>query len=61
MYTPFVDNKERLMDILNFEKKHVKEAMEIALANYNDERQYIKDLPQVCDISSLYSFGLIEK
>jgi hypothetical protein len=40
---------------------HVKEAMEIALANYCNERQYIKDLPQVCDISSLYSFGLIEK
>ena len=31
-----VDNKERLMKILNFEKKHVKEATEIALANYND-------------------------
>ena len=30
--------------------------MEIALANYNDERQYIKKLPQVCDIPDLYSF-----
>lgn len=45
------------MDILNFEKKHVKEAMEIALASYCNERQYIKDLPQVCDIPSLYSFA----
>ena len=27
------------MNILNFEKKHVKEATEIALANYNDERK----------------------
>ncbi len=26
------------MEILDFEKKHVKEAMEIALANYYDAR-----------------------
>ena len=45
------------MDIINFEKKHVKEAMEIALANYYDERQYINDLPQACDIPGLYSFA----
>ena len=38
-----VDNKERLMNILDFEKKHVKEALEIALANYNAERQYVKE------------------
>lgn len=37
------------MNVLNFEKKHVKEAMGIALANYNDERQYVKELPQVCE------------
>ena len=46
------------MDILDFEKKHVKEAMEIALANYDDERQYVKGLPQACDIPDLY--GLAE-
>ena len=45
------------MDIINFEKRHVKEAMEIALANYDDERQYVKDLPQACDIPGLYSFA----
>ena len=52
-----VDNKERLMNILNFEKKHVKEATEIALANYNDERQYVKELPQVCDVPDLNGFA----
>jgi hypothetical protein len=31
------------MNILDFEKKHVKEALEIALANYNAERQYVKE------------------
>ena len=45
------------MKILNFEKKHVKEAMEIALANYNDERQHVKELPQVCDIPDLTGFA----
>lgn len=46
-----------LMEILDFEKKHVEEAMKIALANYDDERQYVKDLPQACDIPDLYSFA----
>ena len=45
------------MDIVNFEKKHVKEAPEIALASYYNERQYVKDLPQVCDIPDLYDFA----
>lgn len=45
------------MDILNFEKKHVKEAMELALADYDVERQYVKELPQVCDIPDLYGFA----
>ncbi len=31
--------------------------MEIALANYYDERQYVKELPQVCDIPDLYGFA----
>ena len=51
------DNKERFMNILNFEKEHVKEAMEIAIANYNDERQYVKELLQVCDVPDLYGFA----
>ena len=46
------------MDIINFEKRHVQEAMELALANYYDERQHVKELPQVCDIPGLY--GLAE-
>lgn len=41
------------MNILNFEKKHVKEAMALALANYYDERQFVKELPEVCDIPDL--------
>lgn len=45
------------MNILNFEKKHIKEAMKIALANYNDERQYVKELPRVCDMPDLSSFA----
>ena len=45
------------MDILTFEKKHVKEAMEIALASYDDERQYVKELPQVCNIPDLYDLA----
>ena len=32
--------------------------MKIALANYNDERQYVKELPQTYDIPDLY--GLAE-
>lgn len=45
------------MNIINFEKKHVKEAMKIALASYYDERQHVKDLPWVCDIPDLYGFA----
>lgn len=41
------------MEILNFEKKHVKQAMEIALADYYDEQHYVKELPQVRDIPDL--------
>lgn len=46
------------MDIINFEKKHVKEATEIALANYEEERRSVAELPQGCDIPDLY--GLAE-
>ncbi len=45
------------MNILDFEKKHVKEALEIALANYNTERQYVKELTRMCDIPDLYGFA----
>lgn len=45
------------MDILNFEKKHVEEATKLAHANYYDERQFVKELPQVCDIPDLNCFA----
>lgn len=45
-----------LMDILNFEKKHVEEATKIAQANYDDERKFVKELPQACEIPDLNGF-----
>ena len=45
------------MEISDFEKKYVQEATEIALANYYDERKYVKELPQVCDIPDLNGFA----
>lgn len=45
------------MDILNFERKHIEEATAIAHANYYDERQFVKELPQECDIPDLNSFA----
>lgn len=45
------------MNILSFEKKHVKEATAIALANYYDEQQFVKELPQVYDIPDLNGFA----
>ncbi len=46
-----------MMNILNFEKEHVEEATEIAHANYCDERQFVKELPQTCDIPDLNGFA----
>lgn len=45
------------MNILNFEKQHINEAMTLALANYYDERQCVKDLPQVSEIPDLKGFA----
>lgn len=45
------------MDILDFERKHVREAVELALTSYYEEQQYVKELPQVSDIPDLYSFA----
>lgn len=45
------------MNILNFEKQHIKEATVLALANYYDERQFVKDLPKVCNIPDLNYFA----
>lgn len=46
-----------MIDILNFEKEHVKEATKIALANYYDERRFVEELPQLCDIPDLDGFA----
>lgn len=45
------------MNILDFEKQHIEEAVELALANYYDERQFIKELPQVRVIPDLNGFA----
>lgn len=45
------------MDILDFEKKHIHEAMGLALANYDEERRHVKELPQMCNIPDLYGFA----
>lgn len=45
------------MNILDFEKQHIEEAVELALANYYDERQFVKELPQVRVIPDLNGFA----
>jgi len=45
------------MEILNFEKKHVEEAVALALADYYDERQFVKEIPETCDIPDLNGFA----
>ncbi len=45
------------MDIINFEKQHVKEAAALAFASYCDERQVVKELPQVYDVPDLNGFA----
>lgn len=45
------------MNIVNFDKQHIKEAKAIALANYYAEKQFVKELPQVSDIPDLTEFA----
>lgn len=45
------------MNILNFEKKHIEEATELALTTYYDGQQIVKELPKVCDIPDLNAFA----
>ncbi|MBP1560236.1 MAG: GNAT family N-acetyltransferase [Oscillospiraceae bacterium] len=45
------------MNIVDFEKKHIEEARAIALANYNEERQFVKELPETADIPDLGVFA----
>lgn len=44
------------MDIVNFETKHIREAMELARAAYYEERQHVMELPQIDDIPDLYDY-----
>lgn len=45
------------MDIFNFERHHINEAATLALTNYYDERRFVQDLPQECDIPDLNSYA----
>ena len=45
------------MNILNFEKKHIQEATELALADYYHEKQYVNELPQIHNIPDLNTFA----
>lgn len=45
------------MNIANFEKQHIEEATALALANYHDERRFVKELPQIRDIPDLSGFA----
>lgn len=45
------------MNIVNFEKQHIREAKTIALANYNEEKQLVKELPQISDVPDLTEFA----
>ena len=45
------------MNIIDFEKKHIEEAKKIALENYYEERQLVKELPEITDIPDLEIFA----
>lgn len=45
------------MNIVDFEKKHVKEAMAIAIANYDEEMRAVPELPQMNEIPELDEFA----
>lgn len=45
------------MYIVDFEKKHVEEAIAIAFANYYEEQTFVKELPQIIDWLDLSSFA----
>lgn len=41
------------MNIISFEKEHIDEAKAIALVNYQEERQFVKDLPEISELPDL--------
>lgn len=45
------------MNIVTFEKQHIQEAMALALASYNEERRFVKELPQVSRIPDFDRFA----
>lgn len=45
------------MDIITFEKRHINEAMALALANYGKERQFVQELPELSGIPDLNVFA----
>lgn len=45
------------MTIIDFEKKHIEEAKAIALENYMEERQLVKELPEISTIPDLEMFA----
>lgn len=45
------------MNIVDFEQKHIDEARKIALANYNEERHFVKELPEIKDVPELSMFA----
>ncbi|GFZ30190.1 GNAT family N-acetyltransferase [Clostridium zeae] len=45
------------MEIFDFELKHVEEAKLIAISNYNEEREYVKVLPEIYTFPDLEHFA----
>lgn len=45
------------MNIVDFKKQHMEEARVLALANYEEERQFVKELPPISDIPDLSDFA----
>lgn len=45
------------MKIVDFEEKHIDEAQKLALANYCEERQLVRELPEISDIPELIRFS----
>lgn len=45
------------MNIVNFEKEHIDAAKAIVLANYSEEKQFVKELPDVNEFPNLGEFA----
>jgi len=44
------------MNIVNFEREHVGEAMMLALSNYHEERMCVEELPEILEVPDLEEF-----